>query len=121
LERLEDRVTPAGNVLASQAGTTLTLTGDELDNSVLLLPGGAPNEIVVQGVGTTVNGSSDPQTFTGLENVIANMNGGNDQLTADGIVISGGLVNNQFIVDGGAGDDRIELLNSTIHSCGAVD
>src|SRR5262245_33616028 len=87
LERLEDRATPAGNVLAIQAGAFLMLTGDDLANNVLLLPGSAPNEIVVQGVDTTINGSTDPQTFTGVSDLDAELLGGDDQLIASGIVI----------------------------------
>ena len=43
----------------------------------------APNEIVVQGQGTSVNGSTSPQVFSGVESIMANMMGGDDRLTAD--------------------------------------
>jgi hypothetical protein len=118
LEQLEDRTAPAGNVLADLAGTTLTLVGDALSNNVRLLPGSVPNEIVVKGVGTTVNGSSQ-QTFSGVENLFAHLLDGNDTLRVDGVVISNAPFS-QVFVDGNAGDDQIEFIDTTIDAINSI-
>jgi hypothetical protein len=118
-ETLEDRTVPAGNVLADQVGTTLTLVGDALGNSVQLLPGSQPGEILVQGVGTTVNGAAG-QTFTGVENLFAHLLDGDDTLRANGVSISAASFS-QIFVDGNAGDDRIEFIDSTFHAVSSVD
>src|SRR5262245_46822921 len=121
LECLEERCVPAGNVLAEQVGTTLTLIGDELDNRIQLLPGSQPNEVVVQGDGTTINGASS-QTFTGVDSLVANLGDGNDSLVADGLnLTSSSLDPVPFILNGNAGDDRIELNNCNIHAANAID
>jgi hypothetical protein len=119
-ERLEDRSVPAGNVLAEQVGNTLTLIGDDLNNQIRLIPGSQPNEVVVQGDSTTVNGSADPQVFTGVENLFAHMLKGNDSLQLIGVNISSPGFS-QVFVDGNAGSDRIELIDTTIHAVGSVD
>lgn len=119
LDRLEDRAVPAGNVLADLVGTTLTLVGDDSDNSVRLLPGGQPNEVVVRGVGTTVNGAAE-QVFAGVESLVAHLLGGDDALVADGVTISSPAFS-QVFVDGNAGDDRIELVGTAVHAAQAVD
>jgi hypothetical protein len=111
---------PAGNVIATLAGPTLTLTGDDLGNSVQLLPGSQPNEVVVQGNGTTVNGSTAPQVFAGVEDLAADLRDGNDRLTVQGVTISAPSFS-QVYVDGGAGDDRIELIDSSIHAVDFID
>ena len=117
---LEDRSVPAGNVLAEQVGATLTLFGDDLSNNIRVLPGSQPNEVVVHGDGTTVNGSATPQTFTGVENLFGHMLKGNDSLQLIGVNISSPGFS-QVFVDGNAGSDRIELINTTIHAVDSVD
>jgi hypothetical protein len=119
LERLEDRSVPAGNVTAEQVGTVLTLIGDDLSNSIRLLPGSQPNEIVVQGDATTVNGSATPQVFTGVENFDAHLLDGNDAVLVEGVQISTGF-GSVIRIDGNAGNDRIEFTNTTINA-GGID
>ena len=106
---------PAGNVLAEQVGPTLTLIGDDVNNQIRVLPGSQPNEVVVHGDGTTVNGSTTPQVFTGVENLFGHMLKGNDSLQLIGVNISSPGFS-QVFVDGNAGSDRIELINTTIHA-----
>lgn len=120
LQRLEDRTVPAGNITATLAGTTLTLIGDDLSSTVQVLPGTATNEVVVQGSGTTVNGSSAPQVFTGVENLVAHLLDGNDWLTVQNVSISAPSFS-QVFVDGNAGNDRIELIGTTIQAVDFID
>src|SRR5919198_870882 len=75
LEALEGRAVPAGDVSAVLFGSTLFLTGDELDNSIQFHPGDQPGQVVVHGVNTTVNGSKQPATFTGVQAIEADLGG----------------------------------------------
>jgi hypothetical protein len=120
LERLEDRSVPAGNVLATLAGSTLTLIGDDQGNSVQILPGSVLNEVVVSGVDTTVNGSMSPQVFSGVENLVAHLLDGDDSLLVQGVTISAPSFSTVF-VDGNAGDDRIEFVDANIHAVDSID
>jgi hypothetical protein len=117
-EALEDRSVPAGNVLADQVGTTLTLVGDELDNSIRIVPGSQPGEIVVKGAGTTVNGVGE-QTFTGVASLFAHLLDGDDSLRVKDLTPSTAF--GQVFIDGNAGDDRIEFIDSTIQAVDFVD
>ena len=81
LESLERRLPLAGNVTAQFSGSTLLLTGDALDN-VLMVASAAGGKMAVLGVsGTTINGSTNafttPRAVTGI---VANLNGGNDAI-----------------------------------------
>jgi len=111
---------PAGNVQVEPFGTTLTLIGDDLSNQIRLLPGSQPNEIVVQGDDTTINGSADSQVFNGVESLFGHLLNGDDSLRLIGVNISSETFS-QIFVDGNAGDDRIELVDTSIHAAGAVD
>ena len=62
LESLERRDTPDGKVTAAVAGGVLTLTGDDLDNSIQVEQTG-PGAFTVSGVNTTVQGGPN---FTGV-------------------------------------------------------
>src|SRR4051794_21927968 len=98
-EFLEDRVVPAGNVLAVQVGAALTLVGDELGNNVQFHSGDLPGEVVVHGVNTTVNGSKRPVTFTGVQRIDADLRGGDDWVKATDFTLTGAALA-QLILDG---------------------
>src|SRR5262245_56164320 len=59
LERLDDRIVPAGNVTVEFVPGALFLTGDGLGNNVQIHSGDVPNQIVIQGIDTTLNGSTE--------------------------------------------------------------
>src|SRR5206468_5250440 len=94
-------------------------------NNIQLYSGSQPGEVVVHGVNTTVHGA-DQQVFEGVENLFADFGGGDDWLKADNLTLSaedpgGGMpAFSTVFVDGNAGDDRIELLNTTIHAGGLI-
>lgn len=116
LECLEDRAVPAGNVLATQAGAAITLVGDDLGNAVQLRTGGLPGEVVVLGVNTTVNGARQ-QVFTGVARIDADLRGGDDRFKADGLALAA-AAGASLVVDGGPGDDRIELTDTSVRADG---
>jgi hypothetical protein len=74
VESLERRDTPAGAVTASVVGGVLTLTGDDLDNSIEVQQTG-PGAFTVSGINTTIQGGP---TFTGVASISANLADGND-------------------------------------------
>ena len=81
LESLERRLPLAGNVTAQFSGSTLLLTGDALDN-VLMVASAAGGKMAVLGVsGTTINGSANAFTTPrAVTSIVANLNGGNDAI-----------------------------------------
>jgi len=84
VEGLESRAMLAGNVTAAVRGGTLFVTGDNLDNQVVIQQTGT-NQFSVVGVtasATTVNGKAEGIAFTGngVRNFEINLRGGNDTL-----------------------------------------
>jgi hypothetical protein len=118
LERLEDRAVPAGNVIAAQFGTTLELFGDELGNVIQLRSGETPGEVTVRGVNTTVNGTGDEAVFEGVTHIEADLGAGDDWLKTTDLTLTD-RAGSDIVVNGGAGDDRIELFNTTVHATGS--
>ena len=116
VDELEDRAVPAGNVLAVQSGTFLALIGDDLGNEVMVRSGHAPDEVIVHGMDRTlVNGSNRDAVFVGVQQLVAVMRGGDDWFKATDLTL-GAAVLGQLTVDGGGGDDRIELRNTEVHA-----
>lgn len=82
VESLERREVLAGNIAASVVGDTLMLTGDNLDNSAVVISLGGGNYAVAGNNTTTVNGSANNfVTNRTVRNISANLNGGNDALS----------------------------------------
>lgn len=84
---LEPRVVLAGNVVASLAGGTLTVTGDNADNTVLISTFEDPEKGLgfrVEGEEnngpTRINGDEEPDEFFGVQNLNIQLRGGNDDL-----------------------------------------
>src|SRR3954463_12281808 len=129
VEFLESRTLLAGNVITTPTGTpdspgeptpALLIEGDAFDNEVMVKKGTAPGEIIVNGLnGTLVNGSTQEWHFNGVQSLAALMNAGNDSFDGRNLSLSGeadanGFALAQVAVDGGQGDDRITLFNTTI-------
>jgi hypothetical protein len=96
VESLERREVLAGNITASVVGDTLMLTGDNLDNSAVVISLGGGQYAVAGNNTTTVNGSTNNfVTNRAVSHISANMNGGNDALS---------LGNNAAAIDTLAGD-----------------
>ncbi|MFT3878423.1 MAG: Ig-like domain-containing protein [Gemmatales bacterium] len=113
-DRLEDRTVPAGNVTAKVAYGVLTITGDELANSISLVGSTGGKVTISSGSdATTINGSNAPVTLKGFSTVKIKMNGGND--TVD---ISQFSVSRDINIELGAGDDTLttDQLNAAIDS-----
>lgn len=80
LETLEDRLPLAGNVVAELLGNTLRLTGDTLDNEVVVASV-AGGRIAVLGVDTTVNGAAHGfVTSRAVTGIVADLRGGSDAI-----------------------------------------
>jgi len=113
IERLETRVLPAGNVLATVSGGTVVLTGDSAANEVTLLNTDAG--VVLRGMnGTTVNGSAgDAVLFAGQTDVkgslLAFLGDGDDILRIDGVDVGHDLV-----VYGNDGHDGLFLHDTAV-------
>jgi hypothetical protein len=81
LESLEPRLPLAGNVTAQLSGGTLFLTGDALDNALIVASVTGGKMAVIGNPGTTINGSANPfVTSKAVTNIIANLNGGSDAI-----------------------------------------
>jgi hypothetical protein len=82
LECLESRLALAvlgGNVNAQLVGSTLLLTGDALDNALVVSTATGGRMAVLGGLGTTINGSTSPfVTSRPVTSIVANLNAGND-------------------------------------------
>jgi hypothetical protein len=116
LETLEKRALLSGNVLAVQAGDTLTLVGDELGNEVMLRSGRLPGEVIVHGMNRTlINGSNQDFVFVGVERLVAEMRGGDDWFKTTDLTLSAAALGS-LLVDGGTGDDHIELKNTDVYA-----
>jgi hypothetical protein len=83
LHQLESRDNPNGTVTASVAGGILTLTGDDLDNSIAVDQTGAGSFTVTGAANTAIQGGPN---FTGVNSVVANLADGNDVVALFGSV-----------------------------------
>jgi hypothetical protein len=125
VEVLEPRTTPVGNVTASLAGGTLTLTGDQFANEISITTLGL--NIVVTGLnGTTVNGAATGSFLAALVSAItANLGAGDDSISITSVTLSGNLTINSgsgadlvsidgvsaasMLIDAGTGNDSISI------------
>src|SRR6478609_5868924 len=97
VESLERRDNPAGTVTATLSGTTLTLTGDDADNDIVIRQTG-PTAFTVLGNDTTIAGGL---TFPAFD-----LGDGDNQLSlvTDGRIDLGGLT-----VLAGDGQDHVTV------------
>ena len=123
VEALEGRTLLAGNVFTLPMGTPdspgepapdLFIQGDGLANEIMIKKGNAPDEVIVNGLnGTLVNFSNQEWHFQGVERIVVQMAGGNDVVDVRNLEFSSEFLAD-LSVDGGAGDDRITVFNTSI-------
>ncbi|MEZ6061182.1 MAG: peptidylprolyl isomerase [Planctomycetaceae bacterium] len=114
LQRLEDRVLLAGNVMAQFVGRDAVLHGDMSDNSVEIIVDSG--NVIVRGLdGTTINGGdTDFVLATGTDRLRDDMRiflgAGNDRL----VIGNGVIVSDNLTIWAGVGDDSVALSDSTV-------
>lgn len=108
LERLDDRIVPAGNVTGTVENGILTLTGDGEANSIVVRAG-LTSSVRIQGIdGTTINGGGIEDFSGAFKDVIILLGGANDSVSLEG----GGLgtaarVSRDLVFYGGGGTDTL--------------
>ncbi|MCS7168567.1 MAG: hypothetical protein RMI91_03245 [Gemmatales bacterium] len=102
VESLEDRCVPAGVVRVTFRAGLLTLTGDNLDNSVRLQFGSTGRTVSVIGLDNTV--IAGVNFANGVRDIQLNMQGGNDLVVVWGGRLAGGVG-----MELGQGSDRVVL------------
>ncbi len=120
-ENLEARLTPAGDVNVVLSGNNLTITGDDLDNTIKITQVNATNTIHVEGVGTNVllNGAGAAAfqdvtiaDFSKLQIKIVSNSGADDvqvgQFVGDQVTAA------KLTIDTGAGVDSVHVLNTKV-------
>lgn len=117
-EPLESRLALAGNVLAAVSGSNLNITGDDLDNSIIITQLN-DTQVRILGVGTTTIGGAAFQDVT--------FNGGNLHLRMRGaadVVQVGDFIrdiNFRYVsVDGGAGADTVAFNRVNVTDGGSA-
>jgi len=136
VELLEGRTLLSGNVITTPTGTPnspgqpapmLNIQGDALGNEIMIRKGGTPDEIIVNGLnGTLVNGSTQEWHFSGVRQLDAFMDSGDDVVKLTDLKLSArpGPVGDPFEgvalfdveIDGGIGDDRLTVTNTTFNA-----
>lgn len=113
IQVLENRALLAGNVLASLSGSSLSVTGDSLDNSVEVTV--IDNQVVLRGLSnTTINGSNAlfviaANTDTAPGNITIQTGAGNDTVIfSRNVKVSGSTW-----LDGGTGNDALSAIGAT--------
>jgi hypothetical protein len=110
VEQLEGRDVPAGNITTFVQGGVLFLVGDDLANGVWVAATGGQSAIVRPLEGTTINGSTSAQSFSGIKRGYdIRLNGGADVASVVGIDAKQGLRIEM-------GDDRDDLYLERIKS-----
>ena len=106
-ERLESRLTPAGNVTAVFSEGSLLVTGDGADNAIRITQDSRREFTIASEDGTTtINGGSGPVTISGVaRGVRVRLNGGNDMLFLGGEGAGALRVERDLRVDLGGGDN----------------
>jgi hypothetical protein len=109
-ERLEVRQLLAGDVSASVVRGTLVINGDNADNFVEVFGTGTAGQFVVEGftdnhgVNTTINHSSNPQTFNGVTNISVTLKRGDDFFGFEQGTVAGNLN-----IDMGDGNNEVNV------------
>ena len=105
LECLEERIAPAGSIIATISGGNLTITGDAAGNGFIIDDSGLPaNELrITPNPGTLLNGYAGPVVYTGVTGGLKiNLGDGDDSMSLYGIVIAKNVQ-----IDAGAGIDTV--------------
>src|SRR5262245_5502053 len=94
-ESLEHRALLTGNVTATFDGTTLSIIADNPNTAELVRVRQTGDSWAVQGIGTTVNGSSSAQSFGDstepVIDIVADLQGGSDYLRIANGSLDGGV------------------------------
>ena len=105
-EALERRAMLAGNVTATLADHTLTITGDIADNDIVLSGGHEKVFTIASGIdATTINGGAGPVTFSHVKRLVISMGAGGDRL----VINANGEKLKHGSVDMGIGDDTLTM------------
>ena len=116
IERLESRITPAGNVIAQLIGTHLILIGDAEANTLVVSQDQDERfEFTISSSDqtTTINGSSDPATFRNVTGDLRLfLGGGDDYILFGNNAIDPIKVSSNLRINGGAGDNIVDLRGS---------
>jgi hypothetical protein len=116
LECLEDRLTPSGNVTASLLHGTLTLTGDQQANHVVLSQPGPGKLTITPADGTTVNGHTTALTVGGVTgDLTIDLGRGADEVDfdlANPIALPGNLTIDYGSSYGGNGNKITRTVNA---------
>lgn len=123
VERLEERCTPAGNVLAFVHHGDLVVQGDALGNEISITSGPVPGAYEVIGLGgTTVNGGAGALLSGVTDDFRIHLNGGNNVLLLFDLIVPDDLR-----IWTGNGNDVVSLCNVDvfddlkIHTHGGAD
>ena len=121
-----------GNLTATMTGRTLTITGDDAANSVVIAPGGATDAIsVTPTVNTTLNGETAAIVFSNVRSITVVMGAGNDRVDFarinlrgnvkvrlddgnDTVFFTGTAIRGRVAVRGGAGIDTVRAESAAI-------
>lgn len=121
-ESLEDRVVPAGNVLAFLNNGVLHVWGDGADNRVWLAGAGEDAVVVATLDGTTINGGRTPVRFEGVGFAYdVQLRDGNDFLLANDLHGSASLFVQSGDGNDGVAADRLRLDGSNVITTGTGD
>jgi hypothetical protein len=117
-QQLENRLTMAGNVVASVSSHSLYLTGDSRANNLQIVQVGSGQYQVTGKDGTTINGQAQ-KTFSGVTaDLIANLYGGNDTLKigyyAEMVSVPTTVFNRDVKVNLGSGDDKLYIYHTNV-------
>jgi hypothetical protein len=117
-QQLENRLTMAGNVIASVSSHSLYLTGDSRANNLEIIQVGSGQYQVTGKDGTTINGQAQ-KTFSGVTaDLIANLYGGNDILKigyyAEMVTVPTTIFNRDVKVNLGSGDDQLYIYHTNV-------
>lgn len=115
IEQLEPRLLLDGNVDTFFVGNDLFIDGDAADNAILIESTGNPGEIRISSIGalaTTIDGLPGPVVIGGVDDDInVAVRGGDDTVRVRGAEVHGRLE-----INGGEGDDTVELQDGAFIS-----
>ncbi len=115
MESLEQKNLLAGDVAVSVLGGDLFLEGDAADNNVELVGTATPGEFLLNGAGTTFDGSAGPLTVTGVTgNVSVDFSDGGSNRVQLGEAVDTLNLSGDVSILGGAGSETLNITNSVI-------
>jgi hypothetical protein len=120
LEVLERRVLLAGDIAAAVLDGELAILGDDQSNRIIIerSPTGTDsNTFQLTPVdGTTINGSAEPLTISGVQSIRLEMGGGDDS-----VLLRDARLYGAFSFGGGEGRDVLTMLRVTVHGAVLLD